>query len=118
MFDLRPCFDWVREIDARNVCLYFLPEFFEVSASICITLQQEFGDGINFMVIISSSGGVDTIATRVKNEAAAPDAVIYFGANCLCESRHSTLLPTLFVPRRLGWFVFVCFWFLSNSCLY
>ena len=96
-FNLDECVEWIKSNRANSVCLYFLPQFYSLATDIVIVLRKNQPD-TDFLVMISGSSGVDTIKYRVSNQKFLPDAVIYFGATCLCPSNYSSTLPLLFVP--------------------
>ena len=100
-FNLGECSEWIESCQARNVCLYFLSQFYCLSSEIATKLKQQCPQ-TNFLVMISCSSGVDTVKYRIKDSKCLPDAVIHFGASCLCTGKYSSELPILFVSLIKG----------------
>lgn len=104
-FNVKECAQWITSNGFHNICLYFLPQFYCVASEIAASLKIQCKDS-NFLVMISGSSGVETVKYRTKDPKSSPDAVIYFGASCLCPSKYSTAFPILFVPLEHGNFLF------------
>ncbi|XP_017493192.1 PREDICTED: uncharacterized protein LOC108381285 [Rhagoletis zephyria] len=96
-FNVKECTQWITSNGFHTICLYFLPQFYCVASEIATVLKQQCNDS-HFLVMISGSSGVDTVKYRTKDPKSSPDAVIYFGASCLCTAKYSSALPILFVP--------------------
>lgn len=100
-FNVKECAEWVISNGFQNICLYFLPQFYCVASEIAANLKLQCNDS-NFLAIISGSSGVDTVKYRTKDPKSLPDAVIYFGASCLCPTKYSMAFPIFFVPLEQG----------------
>lgn len=105
-FNLEECVEWIELNQFHNICLYFLAQFYCVTSEIATRLKQQLPES-NFLVMISGSSGVDTVKYRTKDPKYSPDAVIYFGASCLCPAKYSSELPILFVSLLKGWLIAV-----------
>ncbi|XP_027205838.2 uncharacterized protein LOC113799414 [Dermatophagoides pteronyssinus] len=94
-FNIEHCIDWINHIQPRNVCLYFLPKFYQYANQIVKRLQDL--PDIRFFITVTCTTGPETLPFRLQDANSQIDAAIYFGCDCLCPERYSKTLPMLFV---------------------